>query len=133
MYVVHLGPSPEPVADIEACTAPHTHAHQFSRFIVHRNEARIVKHLSVLVATDVHVNVRDCADTKAFVKRVETPVWNWSSYLLRMHNTHGLAVTTKHIETAVKMMATIIRVETATHFTNSGDNFMRTLLWIERP
>src|ERR1044072_6313752 len=119
MHVVHLVHSPERVADIEACTAPYTHAYQFSRFIVHRNEAWVVKHLPILVATDVHVNVRDGADAKAFVKRVETPVRIWSSYLLRMYDAHGLTVTTKHVKTAVKMMATIVRVEAPTHLTNS--------------
>src|ERR1044072_3575871 len=133
MHMVHLVHSSDRISCVEACAALHTNARQFSCTVIYRNEARVFKHLPVFVATNVNVNVRDCADAHAFVDRVEAPVRHRSSYLLRTYGSHRLTVTTKHVETAVKMMTTIVRVETATHFTHRRSNFMRTLLRIEGP
>src|SRR5262249_49600063 len=112
----------------ETCPAFDSHAYQFSRTVMYGNEARVVEHLFVLIASDVNMNVRNDANAKAFVQRVETPVWLRTRNLLRSHNAHRFAVPTKNIETAVKMIAAVSRVKTAAHFTHCSDNLMRTLL-----
>src|ERR1700754_1230400 len=101
MHVVHLVHSPDRISRVEACTAPYTNTREFSGSITHGYKAPVVKHLSILVASDVYVNIGDGSDAKTFVNRVEPPIWYGSSYLLRAHSTHRFTVRTKHIEAAV--------------------------------
>ena len=108
MNVIHLVDRADSIAGLETCAAFDSHAREFSFAVVHGNKARIVKHLRIFIAPDVHVNVGDNADAKAFVKRIEAPVWKRARNFLRTHGTNRLAISTEDIEPAVKMMATIV-------------------------
>ena len=101
--------------------------------VVHRNKARVVKHLCIFVAPDVDVNVGDNADTHAFVDRTEGPVCEWTRNLLGTHRAHDVTVSAEDVEPAMKMMTAVVGVEAAAHFAHRGDNFVRTFLRIDRP
>src|SRR6185369_2300981 len=133
MHVIHLVDGAERFAGPETRPTSDSHAYDFPLAVLHRNEARVVKHLFILVASDVYVNVRNDTDAKSLVQRIEAPIWLRTHDLLRSHDTHRFTVRTKNIKPAVQMIAAVSRIETAAHFTHSCDNLMRTLLRIDRP
>ena len=133
MNVIHLVNRADRIAGPKTRATSDSNSLQLSFTVIHGNEPRIVKHLRFLIASDGHMNVRDDANTKALVERIKSPICLRTHNLLRTHRTNRFAVSTEDIEPAVKMMTAVIGVETAAHFAHRGDDFMWTLLRIDRP
>jgi len=81
----------------------------------------------------VYVNVRNDADAYAFVDGAESPVWSRTHNLFRADGAHNRSVRAEDIEPAVKMMTAVSGIKTAAHFSDRGNNFVWSVLRIDRP
>src|ERR1041385_4982769 len=100
----HLVDRAQRIARLETRATPHAYAHELARAVVDRNETWIVKHLSILVAANAYVNVREDTNTETFVERLKSPVREWTRNLLRSHGTSGVTISAEHVEPTVQMM-----------------------------
>src|SRR5213075_1649205 len=100
---------------------------------VHARKAPIGEHLPIFVAPHLYMNVRYNSHTHSFIQRTETPIWKRTRNLLRPYRANDLAVNTEDVDSAVKVIAAIAGVETATHFTHGSHNFVWTLLRVDWP
>src|SRR6185369_115997 len=99
--VIHLINRADSVAGPKTRATSDSNSLQLPFSVMHWNESRIVKHLCVFIASDVQMNVRHDANTKALVERIEPPICLRADNFLRTHRTNRLAVSTEDIEPAV--------------------------------
>src|SRR5258708_1244313 len=133
VHVVHPIHSSKRVTLLKTRAPAYANASQFAVISLHLNKTLVAERLPIFIPAQLQMNVGNDADPDTFVERREAPAAEWTDNLFRVHCAHRVAIGSKDVKSTVEMIATVGRVETAAHFANCRNYFVRTLLRVQWP